>query len=88
MTASRMTWRARFLDGPCVRQEHVWAVGPPWQEIRLAKLGAFPGTEFKIVGGDGIPGSAEPWPTEAHYLLDRLEDDQGETVAWYRLLNA
>jgi hypothetical protein len=79
-------WRARFLDGPCTEQEHVFAVGPVWREIRLVLLSSVPGTGWKIIGGDGIPDT-QPWPGEERYRLAEVigDDPLVERIALYRL---
>jgi hypothetical protein len=65
-------WTARFHNGPHRGTERHWAVGPVWEELRLAPLPHR--RQWFISGGDGIPtptGPAvvEPWPGEVRYVL-------------------
>ena len=72
-------WVATFADGPHKGERRVWAVGPVWQEIRLAPLPGHSKRSF-VAGGDGIPEPRDPtgqddgwkpevWPDETLYQL-------------------
>jgi hypothetical protein len=80
-------WRARFLDGPAKEHERIWAIGPVWQRMIVARPGRY---HWAIVGGDGMPDrDSEPWESETVYELERLvqsSDDSfgAELIAYYR----
>lgn len=89
-------WIATFRNGPLAGNEHdrIFAVGDPWQEIRLAPMPAPHG--WQIVGGDGIPDpdiphwKVVPWDGEVTYrLLETvtMAGMHGEPVACYGLVN-
>ena len=91
-TAWSGPWIARFRDGPHRSSQRTWAVGPVWQEIRVAPLPQR--KTWFVSGGDGIPpaperAKAEPWPGEVRYVLHSTRhtrvDGEPTMIASYRL---
>ena len=81
-------WVAEFRDGPAAGgPAHVFFVGDPWQEIRLAPMPDPHG--WTIVGGDGIPDpdiphrQLEPWDGETTYRLADIVAVSGARIAFY-----
>ena len=80
-TAWSGPWIARF-NGYHHGSERHWAVGPVWQEIRLAPVPQR--KAWFVSGGDGIPPgkASERWPGEIRYVLRSTKHVrvQGEDV--------
>lgn len=88
---TEFSWRAVFINGPCAGSaDRVFAVGPPWAEMRLAPIRPDP-HGWTIVGGDGIPELDDaparvPWTGEVAYRLVSTGPDpagEDELVAEY-----
>jgi len=86
-------WVAKFTDGPRKGETRYWAVGPIWNEIKMAPTIGSKHKGWFICGGDGIPPmpgdkEEEPWPGEVLYRLRRTRQTRvvGEQtmVAYYR----
>jgi hypothetical protein len=87
------SWVARFRGGPCSGEpDHVFVVGPIWEEIELAPM---PPTlsrppHWVIVGGTGIGPEPNPWPGQVRYRLAELAgvDELGDSIAYYEVEEA
>jgi hypothetical protein len=91
MSATARPWVAVFDDGPCAGgPEHVFVVGPVWDEIELAPMPAETNLDhWVIVGGDQIGACEHPWPGQVTYRLDRLVIvNDADDVAHYSLVQA